>query len=381
MTSRDILIVGCGLSGVVIAEKFASVLNKKVLIIDKRDHIGGNCYDYYDTQTNILINKYGAHLFHTNSERVWEYVNSFDKWIRWDHEVYSMVENKLVNIPVNINTVNKLCGQNIKNSEEMDQWLHENQVKYDTITNSEEMAKSRVGNTLYEKMIKNYTYKQWEKYPHELDASVLARIPIRNNFDNRYFDDKYQALPEKGYTHFIEKILDNKNIEVMTSTDYFDLDDTMKSNFETVIYTGPIDQYYGNKELEKLEYRSIDFQIERHLHTNYYQPNSVVNYPELDVPFTRIVEYKHFLNQKSDHTVIVKEVTTDHGEPYYPVPNSKNLKLYEEYKKFTLEDKNVHFLGRLANYKYFNMDTAILNALEYFDNHFNSTTTTPKGTE
>jgi UDP-galactopyranose mutase len=370
MESYDVLIVGCGLSGVVIAEKFASVLNKKVLIIDKRDHIGGNCYDYYDKDTNILMNKYGAHLFHTNSERVWEYVNRFDKWIRWDHEVYSMIENKLVNIPVNINTVNKICDQNIKNSEEMDKWLYENQVKYDSITNSEEMAKSRVGDTLYEKMFKNYTYKQWEKYPHELDASVLARIPIRNNFDNRYFDDKYQGLPEKGYTHFIEKILDNKNITVKLNTDYFEIEN--KEGFEAVIYTGPIDQYYSNKNLEKLEYRSIDFQIERHFNMNYYQPNSVVNYPELDVPFTRIVEYKHFLDQKSKHTVIVKEVTTDNGEPYYPVPNSKNLKLYEEYKKFTLEEKNVHFLGRLANYKYFNMDTAILNALEYFDNNFKS---------
>ena len=367
MGSYDVLIVGCGLSGVVIAERFANVLNKKVLIIDKRDHIGGNCYDYYDDETKILMNKYGAHLFHTNSERVWEYINRFDKWLRWDHIVYSMVENKLVNIPVNINTVNTLCDQNIKSIDEMNRWLENNQIKYETITNSEEMARSRVGEILYEKMFKNYTYKQWEKFPNELDASVLARIPIRNSFDNRYFDDKYQALPEKGYTHFIEQILNNKNIDIKLNIDYFDLDDT--TNFKTIIYTGPIDQYYSNKNLEKLEYRSIDFQIERYHNMNYYQPNSVINYPESDVSYTRIVEYKHFLNQKSDHTVIVKEVTTDNGEPYYPVPNSKNLSLYEEYKKYTLQEKNVYFLGRLANYKYFNMDTAILNALEYFDNN------------
>lgn len=368
MHAYDVLVVGCGLSGVVIAERFATILNKKVLIIDKRDHIGGNCYDYHDKETNILLNKYGAHLFHTNSERVWEYVNKFDKWIRWDHEVYSMVENKLVNIPVNINTVNQLCHQNIKNSVEMDEWLSNNQEKYDAICNSEEMAKSRIGNTLYEKMVKNYTYKQWGKYPSELDASVLARIPIRNNFDNRYFDDKYQALPEKGYTHFIGKILENQNIQVMLNVDYFNIVDA--STFETIVYTGPIDQYYKDKNLEKLEYRSIDFHVERHFNTNYYQPNSVVNYPEPDVPFTRIVEYKHFLNQQSDHTVIVKEVSTDNGEPYYPVPNDKNLKLYEKYKQFASEEKNVHFLGRLADYKYFNMDTAILNSLEYFDKQF-----------
>lgn len=373
METYDVLVVGCGLSGVVIAERLANVMNKKVLIIDKRDHIGGNCYDYHDKETNVLMNKYGAHLFHTNSERVWEYVNKFDKWVRWDHEVYSMVENKLVNIPVNINTVNQLCCQNIKNSVEMDEWLSNNQVMCQSITNSEEMAKSRIGAMLYEKMVKHYTYKQWGKYPNELDASVLARIPIRNNFDNRYFDDKYQALPEKGYTHFIQKILENPNIHVMLNMDYFDLIKTNAgtATFETVIYTGPIDKYYGDKHLDKLEYRSIDFQIERHFNTRYYQPNSVVNYPEPDVPFTRIVEYKHFLNQTSDHTVIVKEVTTDDGEPYYPVPNEKNLSLYEKYKQFASEEKNVHFLGRLANYKYFNMDTAILNALEYFDKYFN----------
>ena len=356
MHKHDVLVVGCGLSGVVIAERFATILNKKVLIIDKRDHVGGNCYDYRDAETNILMNKYGAHLFHTNSERVWEYVNKFDKWVRWDHEVYSMVENKLVNIPVNINTVNHLCGQNIKNSVEMDEWLRNNQVvydKYDVISNSEQMAKSRIGNTLYEKMVKNYTYKQWGKYPHELDASVLARIP----------------LPEKGYTHFIEKILDHPNISVQLNADFFNVLDV--ATFETVIYTGPIDQYYKDKNLEKLEYRSIDFQVERHFNVKYYQPNSVVNYPEPDVPFTRIVEYKHFLNQQSDHTVIMKEVTTDDGEPYYPVPNEKNLRLYEEYKRHASQEKNVHFLGRLANYKYFNMDTAILNSLEYFDKEFN----------
>jgi len=211
----DVLIIGCGLSGVVMAERFANKLNKKVLIIEKRDHVGGNIYDYIDEETNILMSKYGAHLFHTNNELVWSYINNFSNWVRWDHEVVGIIDDKLINIPVNINTVNTLCNENIKNTQEMDEWLDKNQIKYDKIDNSEKMGKSRVGNILYEKIFKEYTYKQWNKYPEELDPSVLARIPIRNDFDVRYFDDKYQALPEKGYTKFIENILNNKNIKVL----------------------------------------------------------------------------------------------------------------------------------------------------------------------
>jgi len=365
----DILIVGCGLSGVVIAERFANQ-NQKVLIIDKRDHIGGNTYDYIDPDTGILMNKYGAHLFHTNNDRVWEYVNRFSNWIRWDHEVVASVDRKLVSIPVNITTVNSLCGENLQTTAEMNAWLEKTQVKYEAIDNSEKMAKSRVGSVLYDKLIRNYTFKQWGKYPEELDASVLARIPIRNDFDTRYFTDKYQALPERGYTEFIKKILDNPNITVRLGIDYFEFINDLDLSEVPIIYTGPIDAFYAERGLEKLEYRSIDFVIERPVGVKFYQPNSVVNYPEISVPFTRIVEYKHFLNQDSSGTVIVKEITTDSGEPYYPVPNKKNMNLYEKYRELAIREKNIHFLGRLANYKYFNMDTAILNALEYFDNNF-----------
>ncbi len=362
----DILVVGCGLSGVVIAEQYASQKGKKVLIIEKRDHIGGNVYDYIDEETGILMSKYGAHLFHTNSEKVWDYINKFDKWIRWDHEVIGEVDGKLVSIPVNITTVNSLCGTNLQTTEEMNEWLKNNQVKYDVIENSEQMAKSRVGEVLYEKIFKDYTFKQWEKYPDELDPLVLARIPIRNDFDTRYFSDKYQALPEKGYTHFVQQILNSSsNISVQLNTNYFDfIKTTPIESFEKVIFTGPIDAFYAEKGLETLEYRSIDFQIERYKNMNYYQPKSVVNYPQNNVPYTRIVEYKHFLNQQSPHTVIVKEVTKAEGEPYYPVFNKKNMDLYEQYKKFAEEEKSVDFIGRLANYKYFNMDATILNALE-----------------
>lgn len=364
----SILVVGCGLSGVVLAERFANLLNKKVVIIDKREHIGGNCYDYIDKDTGILMNKYGAHLFHTNNEEVWNYINRFDKWVRWEHKVLAFVDNKFVSIPVNITTINELCNQNLKTEEDMNKWLSENQVKYESIINSEEMAKSRIGEILYDKMIKDYTFKQWDKYPNELDKSVLERIPVRNNFDTRYFSDKYQALPHKGYTHFFERILDNPNIEVKLNTDYFDL--ISKNEFEMIIFTGPIDSYFPG--LDKLEYRSIDFDIKVIKNMNYYQPGSVVNYPSLEYPYTRIVEYKHFLNQKSSDTVIVTEKTQNNGEPYYPVPTKKNLELYERYKNLAIEEgkNNVYFIGRLANYKYFNMDEAIFNAIKFFNEKF-----------
>jgi len=369
----DIIIVGCGLSGVVIAEQFASKQNKKILIIDKRDHIGGNCYDYYDSETGILMNKYGAHLFHTNDEEVFEYISKFCIWKPWEHKVLGLIDNKLLPIPPNITTVNELCNENITNEEKMNKWLADNQVKYDEITNGEEMAKSRVGEVLYEKIFKHYTYKQWKKYPEELAPEVLARIPVRNSFDDRYFSDKYQVLSEKGYTAFFQSILDKhkNNIDVKLDTDFFDIKDQITKD-QIIIYTGPIDAYFTDKGLPKLEYRSIDFHIERKMNTKNYQPYSVVNYPGKETPYTRCVEYKHFLNQKSDHTVYVKETTTDNGEPYYPVLNDINKELYKKYQKMAEEESdNVHFIGRLASYKYFNMDQAIKNSLNYYKEHFN----------
>ena len=367
-TEYDIIIVGCGLSGIVMAERFSLLQNKKILIIDKRDHIGGNCYDYYDEKTNILMNKYGPHLFHTNDEEVYEYINQFSKWIKWEHKVLGLIDNKYLPIPANITTINEIFNLDIKNENEMNEWLSENQIKYENITNGEEMAKSRVGEVLYEKIFKHYTYKQWKKYPNELDPEVLSRIPVRNSFDDRYFSDKYQVLPEKGYTAFFQSILDKHkdNIDVKLNCDFFDIkDQIMKEHL--VIYTGPIDAYFADKGLPKLEYRSIDFHIEHKMNTEYYQPCLQVNHPNKDTPYTRCVEYKHYLNQKSEHTVYVKETTTDTGEPYYPVLNDRNKELYKRYQKLAeKEGKNIHFIGRLASYKYFNMDQAIKNSLEYY---------------
>lgn len=365
MKNIDILIIGAGISGSVLAERYAAI-GKKVLIIEKRSHIAGNCYDYID-ENGILVSKYGAHLFHTNDESVWEYVNKFSEWYPWEHKVVARVDGKTVPIPVNITTVNTLFGTNITSEEEMKNWLEENRMPIEKPLNGEEAVLNRVGPVLYEKMFKHYTKKQWDKYPAELDASVLERIPVRENYDDRYFSDTYQALPKGGYTQLFENIIKNPNIEVLLETDYFDVRDQYM-NYEKLFYTGPVDRFFEFKHslAEKLEYRSINFVTET-IESPFFQENSVVNYPGTEVDFTRIIEYKHFGNQISDKTTVVKEFTVDKGEPYYPVPNPRNQEIYARYKEEADKLIDVHFVGRLANYKYFNMDQAFKNALDLFD--------------
>ena len=369
----DIIVIGAGLSGAVIAERFANILNKKVLIIEKRDHIAGNCYDFIDEETNILCSLYGPHYFHTNIEKVWTYVNKFDEWFRHEHCCVANVDGKIVTIPPNLRTINSLCNINLKTEEDVEDWLKVNKINFDNITNGEQMAKSRVGEIIYEKIFETYTFKQWGMKPNELKPEVLSRIPIRTNADVRYFTDKYQALPKNGFTSFVNKIISNENINIKLNTDYNDIKDYIKKDKHIVIYTGPIDHYFNDKNLEKLEYRSINFKFERYKNMNFYQTHAQINYTTDNEEFTRITEYKHNYNQHNlPHTIITKEYSCDNGEPYYPVLNEKNLKLYEEYKTFAekaLKD-NIHFIGRLANYKYFNMDQAIDNALNYFEQYF-----------
>lgn len=364
----DVLVVGAGLSGAVLAERLATVLKKKVLIVEKRDHVAGNLYDAPYGDTDILVNRYGAHLFHTNIERVWDYIQGFSDWERWEHVVQGYVDGRFVPIPANPTTVNILCNENLASEEEMKEWLENNQVKYDhPPANSEEMAKSRVGEVLYEKLFAPYTRKQWELEPKELAPEVLARIPVYSSFDTRYFPDRYQVLPKYGYTKFVERMLDNPLISVVVNTDYFQVESEIQRT--NTIFTGPIDAYFAEAGFEKLKYRSLRFVEEIH-DTDFYQPASVVNYPAAEYPFTRIIEYKHFLNQESDKTVIVKEYPSAEGEPYYPILNDHNLELYAKYQKLAQENKDVLFVGRLANYKYFNMDTTIDNALKLFDETF-----------
>ena len=368
--SPEIIIVGAGISGATLAERYAKLLGKKVLVIEKRDHIGGNCYDYFD-EAGILVSKYGAHLFHTNFEDIWRYIHTFSDFIPYEHRVLASVDGHLVPIPVNITTVNMLFDLHIQNEEEMNDWLAKNQVKNGNPKNGQEAALARVGPVLYEKMFKNYTKKQWDKYPEELDAEVLNRIPVRNNFDDRYFSDTHQGQPKNGYTKLFEKMLDHPNITVKLNTDYFLVRDTLGTP-EKLFYTGPIDQFFDYKysTSEKLEYRSINFVFETY-DCERFQQNSVINYPN-EFDFTRIVEYKYFTGQHHPKTTISKEFSVDYvpgkNEPYYPVPNPKNQEIYAKYQHEAkgLEETGIYFVGRLANYKYFNMDQAFKNALDLF---------------
>lgn len=362
----DILIVGCGLSGAVIAEQMANKYNKKVIIIDKRNHIGGNCYDYIDPETNIRVSEYGAHLFHTNDEEVWNYINKFSKWFRYEHKVMAFVDNRYVPVPVNMETLNILCDENLISEDQVKEWYKDNVIVNENPKNSEEVALSTVGKKLYEKIFLPYTLKQWNKHPKDLDQSILSRIPKRFNNDMKYFNDKYQALPENGYTKLFENMLKHPNITVLVNIDYKDIKDTIK--YEKLIFTGPIDSYFSDSNLEPLEYRSLIFKKEVYKNIGFYQPYFVVNTPSLDFPTTRIIEYKHLpYNNNNLNTIIIKEYPSNTGEPYYPVPNEKNISVYKQYKQLAEknENKNIYFIGRLANYKYFNMDQAIRNALDY----------------
>lgn len=359
----DIIVVGAGISGAVLAERYANLLGKKVLVLEKRDHIAGNCYDYYD-EHGLLVSKYGAHLFHTNYEDVWEYIQKFSEWYPYEHRVLCRVDGILVPLPVNIRTINLLFHESLQNEVEMEEWLSQRRVKLGKPKNSEESALARMGSQIYEKLIKYYTKKQWDLWPHELEPEVLERIAVRMNFDDRYFSDKYQALPKHGYTKFFEKLLSHSNITVKLNTDYFDINYKLKG-FEKLFFTGRIDQYF-NDQFESLQYRSLKFEFVTY-NQEYFQENSVINYPS-DYHFMRIVEYKHMTGQKHPQTTVSREYPTWQGEPYYPVPSKRNRELYERYKKEAeaLENEGIYFAGRLANYRYFNMDQAFKNSLDLF---------------
>jgi UDP-galactopyranose mutase len=359
----DIVCVGAGISGATLAERYAS-LGKKVLVIDKRDHIAGNCFDYVN-EHGILVSKYGPHYFHTNYDDVWRYVNQFTKFNEYQHRVLSYVDGKLVPVPVNIDTVNQLFGENITTEEQMKIWLENHTENIETPQNSEESSLRRVGRDLYEKMFKGYTKKQWDMYPSELEASVMDRIPVRTNHDNRYFTDIHQGVPEYGYTKMFENILKNPNIEVRLNTTYEEVEKEIQG-FEKLFFTGKIDSYFQEK-LGKLQYRSLNFEFET-LDQEWFQSHGQINYPN-DHDYTRIVEYKHSTGQKHPKTTISKEYSTWDGEPYYPVPSQKNRNLYDKYKieAEKLEKNGIFFVGRLANYKYFNMDQAFKNALDFFN--------------
>ena len=355
----DYLIVGAGFAGSVLAERLASKAGKKVLIIDQRNHIGGNAYDYYN-KDGILIHKYGPHIFHTNSKDVFEYLSQFTPWRQYEHKVLASVDGQLVPIPINLNTINQLYGLNLS-SDQVEDFFQSRSEKIDRVITSEDVVVSKVGRELYEKFFRGYTRKQWDLDPSELDASVTARVPTRTNKDDRYFTDTYQAMPLHGYTRMFEKMLSHPNIKIMLNTDYKEIIDSIPYKF--MIYTGPVDAYF-NYCYGKLPYRSLEFKFET-IEAENFQPTGTVNYPN-EHPYTRITDFKYLTGQKHAKTTVVYEYPRAEGDPYYPVPRPENAEIYKKYQQLTAGMTNTYFVGRLATYKYYNMDQVVAQSLTLF---------------
>ncbi|PSM47996.1 UDP-galactopyranose mutase [Chroococcidiopsis sp. CCALA 051] len=352
----DYLIVGAGFAGSVLAERLASQLGKKILIIDTRSHIGGNAYDCFN-EDGILIHKYGPHIFHTNSRDVFEYLSQFTQWRSYEHRVLASVDGQLVPIPINLDTVNRLYGLSLT-SFELENFFASVAEPKEYIRTSEDVVVNKVGRELYEKFFRNYTRKQWDMDPSELDKSVTSRVATRTNRDNRYFTDTYQAMPLHGFTRMFEKMLSHPNIKVMLNTDYREILDVIP--FGKMIYTGPIDLFF-NYRYGKLPYRSLEFKHET-INTPVHQPVAVVNYPNEHL-YTRVTEFKYLTGQEHPKTGIVYEFPRAQGDPYYPVPRPENAELYKKYKALADATPEVHFVGRLATYKYYNMDQVVAQAL------------------
>ena len=357
----EYLIVGAGFAGCVIAEKLASA-GKKVVVIEKRNHIGGNAYDYYD-EHGVLIHKYGPHWFHTNSDEVIKYLSQFTAWIEHKHVVKSFVNGKLYPFPVNRTTLNLFFNVNLKTEEEAKKFLNGLKIKFDGAPqNAEEKALSLVGEKLYNAFYKNYTAKQWGVNPKELSPSVTARIPIRYDENDAYFNDKFMLMPSEGYAKIFERMCKNKNIELLLNTSF-----PVPFEWKNLIYTGKLDELF-NYKLGKLPYRSLKF-VHKHFEKEYFQVCQQINYPN-EHEYTRIVEWKHATKQVCNGTSVMYEypVSLEIGkEPYYPVLSKESLELAKAYKKLARNKKNIFLVGRLAEFKYYNMDQVILVALKLAD--------------
>ncbi len=355
----DYLIVGAGFAGSVLAERLAAGADKKVLLIDVRSHIGGNAYDHYNAD-GILIHKYGPHIFHTNSQEVFEYLSRFTDWRPYQHRVKASVDGQLVPMPINLDTINQLYGLNLT-AFQLDEFFASVAEPRAQITTSEDVVVSKVGRELYEKFFRGYTRKQWGLDPSELDAAVTARVPTRTNRDDRYFTDTYQAMPLHGYTRMFEEMLDHPNIKIMLNTDYREIEGVIP--YREMIYTGPVDAFF-DYQYGKLPYRSLEFKHETH-NVPVYQVAPVINYPN-DYAYTRITEFKYLTGQEHTKTSIVYEFPRAEGDPYYPVPRPENAEVYAQYKALADATPGVHFVGRLATYKYYNMDQVVAQALTVY---------------
>lgn len=357
----DYLIVGAGYAGAVLAERLTSQLGKRVLLIDKRTHIGGNAYDEKDVG-GVLMHRYGPHIFHTNSEEVAAYLSQFTRWRPYEHRVLASVKGLLAPMPINRTTLNLLYGAGLENDAQTEAYLAGRAEPVEKIRTSEDVVVSKIGRELYETFFRGYTRKQWGMDPSELDKSVTARVPTRTNDDDRYFTDRFQAMPANGYTAMFQNMLDQPGITLQLGAEFEDV--RGDAEFDKLIFTGPIDEYFDHR-FGKLPYRSLEF---RHVTMDraWYQPVATVNYPDEATAYTRITEYKHMTGQDAPKTTITYEYPKADGDPYYPVPRAENQALYKRYEALALETPNVHFVGRLATYRYYNMDQVVGQALATF---------------
>ncbi|HVH24211.1 MAG TPA: UDP-galactopyranose mutase [Pseudonocardia sp.] len=372
----DLVVVGSGFFGLTVAERAATELNRRVLVLERRSHIGGNAYSEPEPETGIEIHRYGAHLFHTSNERVWNYCNRFTDFTGYQHRVFAKVGDQVYTFPMNLGLINQFFGRS-HTPDEARRLIAEQAAEIDTkdARNLEEKAISLVGRPLYEAFVKGYTAKQWQTDPTRLDASIITRLPVRYTFNNRYFNDRFEGLPVDGYTAWLTRMADHPNIVVYTDTDYFDVREAIPAGTPTV-YTGPLDRYFDSSEGD-LGWRTLDFEQRVLRDTGDFQGTSVVNYNDVDVPFTRIHEFRHFHPERdypSDKTVIVREYSrfAEPGdEPYYPIntPDDRTmLTRYRELARKETANANVLFGGRLGTYKYLDMHMAIGSALTMFDN-------------
>ncbi|MDB5424423.1 MAG: UDP-galactopyranose mutase [Phenylobacterium sp.] len=357
----DYLIVGAGFAGSVLAERLTSQLGKRVLLIDKRPHIGGNAYDHKDA-AGVLMHRYGPHIFHTNSDDVSGYLSQFTRWRPYEHRVLASVDGRLVPMPINRTTLNTLYGLDLQSDEAAEAYLASRAEPVEKIRTSEDVVVSKVGRELYETFFRGYTRKQWGMDPSELDKSVTARVPTRTNTDDRYFTDSFQAMPAAGYTAMFENMLDQPGITLEVGAEFEDV--RAEAVFDKLIYTGPIDEYFDHR-YGKLPYRSLAFRHET-LDQEWFQPVGTVNYPDEATPYTRISEYKHLTGQSAAKTTITYEYPQAAGDPYYPIPRPENQALFKRYEALALNTANVHFVGRLATYRYYNMDQVVGQALATF---------------
>ncbi|WP_052726441.1 UDP-galactopyranose mutase [Devosia epidermidihirudinis] len=367
----DLVIVGAGFFGATIAERAAKTLGKKVLIIDRRDHIGGNAYSENDKETGIEVHRYGAHLFHTPNKLVWDYLANFTTFTSYQHRVFASHRNSVYSMPINLGTICQFFGRQFTPDEARALVASQAQeLGGKEPDNLEEKAISLIGRPLYDAFIRGYTAKQWQTDPTALPASIITRLPVRYNFNNRYFSDAYEGLPTDGYTAIFDKMLEHRNIEVSLGIDYFAVKNAIPAD-KLVVFTGPIDRYFDYRAGE-LNWRTIDFEKEV-LPVGDFQGTAVMNYSDEAVPYTRILEFRHFNPERQypdDKTVIVREYSRFAGrddEPYYPIDTSDDKKTYQAYKKLAEAETNVIFGGRLGTYRYLDMHQAIAAAIKTFE--------------